>query len=650
MRKLTPTRTTALVVLAALLITLALALDLTPLLRGGAGWRWPYEVPERPLNLLPGALALLLYLAGGEVWLARLYQTGEPRRRSHILFLIFCLAGGLIVQMAFLAFYGNPFEQLFLRTVSSLSGGFFEVGVTIQNVPDFLRAYPDLMPDWTAHPRAHPPGIVLLFRGSEALFALMPRLSDWLAGIFRPWQCHHRVLMALPDSAISAASLGMALPLIGALAVFPTYDLARRLYDRGTGLRAALWLPLIPSFVMFTPQWNQSFILLTLLGLWLLHRGLAEVRPLYLGLTGMLMSVATFLSFTNVNLIGMLGVYGLVYVGIVGRHIWPRSDWRRIITGSALFIVGLVSVWLIYYLISGVTIFELLSIALTIHYELHEPYLPWLFFFPVDLILFSGLVFSALAGVEIVRSAGRVIGNPREARPDAVLPLTLLICVLGLDVSGLVRGEVARLLLWLMPLVVIVAAHAATTLADRYTDRGALDLALAVQLVVMVGFLRVIGTELAPPPTPPFIAEPPATQFSARAIFGEQQAELIGYDASLSATRDTLNLTLYWRSLERFDHSYFVSAILVGEDGQPAGVNDWLPVEGGYPTSCWRPGEIVIDHTAIPLNAAPSPGNYWLSISLFDFETGERLPVAVPGQAPDTQVGLGPIPIPAATP
>ncbi|HEC24074.1 MAG TPA: hypothetical protein ENI95_14260, partial [Chloroflexi bacterium] len=136
MRKLTPTRTTALVVLAALLITLALALDLTPLLRGGAGWRWPYEVPEHPLNLLPGALTLLLYLAGGEIWLARLYQTGEPRRRSHILFLIFCLAGGLIVQMAFLAFYGNPFEQLFLRTVSSLSGGFFEVGVTIQNVPD----------------------------------------------------------------------------------------------------------------------------------------------------------------------------------------------------------------------------------------------------------------------------------------------------------------------------------------------------------------------------------------------------------------------------------------------------------------------------------------------------------------------------------
>jgi hypothetical protein len=74
------------------------------------------------------------------------------------------------------------------------------------------------------------------------------------------------------------------------------------------------------------------------------------------------------------------------------------------------------------------------------------------------------------------------------------------------------------------------------------------------------------------------------------------------------------------------------------------GVYDWLPVGGSYPTSCWAPGEMIIDQTSIPLSSPPS-GDVWISIALFDFDTREYLTATTPEMDADTQVGLGPIPL-----
>ncbi len=657
--------------LLALLITLVLALDLSPVLRGGAGWRWPYEVPADPLRLAPGMAALVAYLGIGWWWVSRLDRAreggGPPTGlcMSPAIFLAFCALGGFTVQLAFLSFDGPPLPRLFERTVSSVAGGFYEVGVAPRDMLATLRDYPALMPHFTAHPKAHPPGIPLLFWVASRLFALFPGLADALADLFRPWQCHHRLLMALPDSAIAAAALGMSIPLLSLLAVFPLYDLARRSADYRVARRSALWLPLVPAIVMFTPQWNQLYALLAMLTLWLTHRALAELRPWMLGLAGLLLSAATFLSFTNVNLLGLTGLYGLLYAVLVGRHVWSGSAWRQVLLGSALFALALPVAWAIFYIVSGVTIFDLLHTALTIHYGLNEPYAPWLLFFPLDLFLFSGLALAILALIGGAQALRAVIRAPHVPHPQAVLPLTLWIAVIVLDLSGLVRGEVGRLLLWIMPLVVIMAARAVVSPpphapdADSRWQRGfdgeaMINLALAFQLVVMVGFLRVIGTELAPPPVNPsaFLATGPDARMPnpAQARFdappsAEGSADLVGYEASFSSSEDRLELALYWQAGTPFDHAYFVSAVVVDSSGAPVGSYDWLPVEGGYPTSCWRPGEVIVDRVQIPLNEQPTD-EVWISVALFDYDTRERLPVSAPDRPPDTQVGLGPVPVP----
>ncbi len=642
------TRPVLIASLIALLVTLALALDLTPLLRGGAGWRWPYSIPDPAAWLLPGLVALATYLGVG-LWALR-------HARRTWLFLLWCTLGGLGVQIAFLAFYGPPLEQLFLRTVSSVAGGFFEVGVASGDMLDTLRHYPELMPGWTAHPKAHPPGIPLLFWAGSRLLALTPGLADALADPFRVWQCHHRVLMSLTDPALAAAAVGMLVPAAGALGVYPAFDLARRISGEQAGRAAALWLPLMPSLVMFTPQWNQLYALLALAVVWLVWRGLGEARPFWLAACGLLLSAATFLSFTAVNLIGLAGLVGLLTAVLVGRQRWDSAAQRRVLIGIVLAILMLPVAWLIFYAVSGVTVFDLLRTALTIHYGLNEPYAPWLLFFPLDLMLFSGLALAILSLMGAVQAARAVIRDPHMAHPEAVLPLALWVAALVLNFSGLVRGEVGRLLLWLMPMIVLAAAPAATP-DDRSSPAGviAISTVLGLQLIVMVGFLRVIGTELAPPPVnsshPAEVAGmiplAPARFAALPDTSGEREgaASLIGYHTSAAPDGSALNLTLIWQGDARFDHPYFVSAVVVGPEGQPIGVYDWLPVEGGYPTSCWMPGEWIIDRAQIPLSAS-LPREAWISVSLFDFDTRTRLPVTLPDGQIDNQIGLGPILLP----
>jgi hypothetical protein len=47
-----------------------------------------------------------------------------------------------------------------------------------------------------------------------------------------------------------------------------------------------------------------------------------------------------------------------------------------------------------------------------------------------------------------------------------------------------------------------------------------------------------------------------------------------------------------------------------------------------YPSSLWSPGELIPDTVTIPLpNSLPS-GEYSLWVGLYDFATGQRLPIA----------------------
>src|SRR6478609_229732 len=99
----------------SLLITLALLFDVTPYLRGGFGWRWPYALMSLSA-VLPLCVGVALYLVLAW-WLIRRSQRAFP-----VLMLSF-LGAIFIPILAVAARDGDPFYALFTRTTALLGTG-----------------------------------------------------------------------------------------------------------------------------------------------------------------------------------------------------------------------------------------------------------------------------------------------------------------------------------------------------------------------------------------------------------------------------------------------------------------------------------------------------------------------------------------------
>lgn len=119
-------------------------------------------------------------------------------------------------------------------------------------------------------------------------------------------------------------------------------------------------------------------------------------------------------------------------------------------------------------------------------------------------------------------------------------------------------------------------------------------------------------------------------------------ATLEGYTLTIPGQRglvealqpgDQVELTLFWRARQKIDHRYTVFTQLVGQAYNPAtngplwAQHDTEPLDGGWPTTQWLPGELMADKHAwqIPENAPA--GDYQLWAGLYDLQTGQRLPI-----------------------
>ncbi|HMQ30635.1 MAG TPA: phospholipid carrier-dependent glycosyltransferase [Chloroflexaceae bacterium] len=131
----------------------------------------------------------------------------------------------------------------------------------------------------------------------------------------------------------------------------------------------------------------------------------------------------------------------------------------------------------------------------------------------------------------------------------------------------------------------------------------------------------------------------PFTRREAR--FGEVAA-LLGYELGPGEPRSRITplegaaerelapgqpvqINLYWRALGPTEVDYTLFVHVYDAAGARVAQRD-LPLRyEDYPTSRWRPGELVIDRADMPLPALP-PGEYSLQIGLYDAATGAPLP------------------------
>ncbi len=90
-----------------------------------------------------------------------------------------------------------------------------------------------------------------------------------------------------------------------------------------------------------------------------------------------------------------------------------------------------------------------------------------------------------------------------------------------------------------------------------------------------------------------------------------------------------LRADLVWQAAEQVLANYGTSLRLKDAEGYTVASLDAQPLYGFYPTSLWRPGELVYDHRWLPLPEGTPPGSdYSLEVILYDVRTLQPLGTA----------------------
>ena len=606
-------------VIPTLLFSLALWLDLFPFLRGPDEWRWPLRPIEAPLRVIIPFITLTLYTIICLRWL-RIFDQDRPSHKSEYGFLLFITLAAPLIQLA-LAFAVSryPLLEFFGPTVSVHNSGYFTTAVTTSDLNQLLASYPAMMPQLPIHAQSHPPGPIVLQWLGWRFFQGLPALADSIAMPLRTLQCHNPGLMSLDNPQIASASIGMLLPLIGTLAVWPMYALGKRVATSRAASIAVALFPVMPLFAMWPAQWDQLFPLLLLVSLYFVHTGLESRSLRRIFCAGVPLSIATFFSAGNAVLIVIVGLYGVAWLWL-NRSLAPqRLSVAWSVRLAIAFIVGCASIWIVYAVPYHVNPLNVISTGSRLAFESttgNRSYLTWLLWNPIDFSIFLGTPIIIVLVITVARK-----GKPLQGLwPSVIATFGALVLLI---LSGVVRGEVGRLWMYFGPLVLLIVTGLSTQHTTHNTHPALLIGLLALVLLTLNTRWLVNDFFLDEPParTPNFVAAQPtnATSYSF-----DHQIALRGYDAAVAA--DAIDLTLHWQALTQPPHAYTVFAHVTDANGQPVGQKDNMPVRDQLSTSCWQAGEYVTDPYSIALKSgARAP--FAIEVGLYRLENGERLPL-----------------------
>lgn len=617
------------------LLALLILTDWLPLLRGPAPetavWHWPYLLHPLSRWWIPGSAALLLLSA---IW----WLLTTSRRRGMALM---ATAVGVVLLQISLIYAQRPAvsAELIDRTLAVQTGGYFWTAANLPpDIHTVLRTYPALMADFASeHGRTHPPGLALLNWLTINGLNKWPDLAQRLATLVWPQRCTDLWLLDSPPAVAAALGIWAWLPvLLAAASIFPAYALARRLHlaataentgAKNTAALSASLVATLPALLIFAPLADQLYVPFTLLIFLAGHTGLTGRRWRWLFLSGLLLSLSSFLSIGN----AMIGVPLLVY----GLSLW-RQDHGRLdnhqrqdrfwwYTAVAIFALGAASVWLIYWVGWGVPPWDIAQAAMRAHYDLvtdQRAYGTWFIFNLVDLFIFAGPVVCIGAFTAVA-----AILHPQRQRHQAAagLAIGVLLLILLLNLLGSTRGEVGRIWLFLLPLLALAAGSAPAFNAQSHRHQmllvgGQLLVALAVGLAWQPVEAVIVRAEKPSLPLSNQPAAPLNIQFGSHILLQGFTANEIQF-----VPGGVVDVTLHWTAMGTATRPYTVFMHLLGPDNTLVAQQDNWPASGQWPPTCWRAGDSIPDNYRLTLPATLAPGTYTLITGWYDARDGVRL-------------------------
>lgn len=632
------------ITLLSLIWAVIFALDLAPVLRGGPNWEWNFKPILDRYRLTPLILGIILYAPLG-LWLRA--------RRSPGWLLVWSVLGGIGLTLAAVHLRGDILYLLYTITVSGRAAGWHMAAAHIENAGATLRDWPQFMAAslaYSPHIDHAPPGIVLIYFAASHLLDKMPGLAESLAQPVRWLLCQY--LAGYTNGQYASAWLGMLMPLWGGLTGLPLYALGRRVYGEEEGRWGALWWPLVPGFLMFSPLPNTFYALPSLLAIGMLWKGLSENRMVWIVTAGLLMSVLTFLTFTFTPLVlfaGLLtlGAYWLKRRGQSGSI--PRWHWPFKV--GLFFGFGLAIVWLVSYVTTGLSFWNLWQSAQQTQIDIGQirAYGPWIMLDVNDLFMFTGWPLVLLAMVAIWHAV-RNLKSRDTASAGAVMTVAAILTLVIIDLYGTPRGEWGRIMVFMSPWLLLAAASQVGRAARAGWPITAAQGAVAC---VMIICLQVLAPEFRgrAAPVPPMVNLPAsAQQVDAReATFGGS-VRLAAVSGKIETQVDSngtqqsaLFLWLTWNTLQPMNAPYAYTVQAVLPNGTASGdAMVVAPFSDSYPMSCWKPADgPLIDRIKVPLGQGAADGMS-AGLAVADPGTGQPLRVIDAAGMVSDRITLGP--------
>ncbi len=252
--------------------------------------------------------------------------------------------------------------------------------------------------------------------------------------------------------------LSIATILFGALSVLPMYWLARDILGEWRGRIAVLLYALMPTVVLFTAtSADITFMPFTLMTLFLFWRSIHVESTKLAGTFALPLCAGVLYGWLGLVSFSLLSIG--VFFALIG--LWRLFDARyrwAVVRTAVLMLIGAIGVHLLVYAWSGyntMTVFELSKQQFDtdqINLDLMDPRWPaWAFKIvnPMCWFFFAGIPVSVLALRRMQSSFSR----------KNFLFLLVGLTLLAFDILYLARGEGERSAMYIMPFIVLPAAH-----------------------------------------------------------------------------------------------------------------------------------------------------------------------------------------------
>jgi len=369
-----------------------------------------------------------------------------------------------VLQFALAWTEGRGIEALRDRMVTTGHAEFAEQAVRVESPKRLVSDYERLVAggELGRYAPSKPPGQLLLYVA-----------TDRLASAAAPQAGRGARLRRLRDFA------SYVWPVASLLVLLPLFRLGRLVADEGTAVLACLLYVFVPGFLLVTLHTDQAFFPLLFM-LPLAAAGEAGRRGSF-GLGAAAGAAASFALFCSFGLLPVVPLAG-VLTFFMAREATPRWE-RRFLRSLGGLVAGLLATDVAFRFALGYDAFVRFRNATAYHQAWKggtSGFLADLGFAYVNAIEFAlwlGLPVAVLALTAVWSALREWRGKGSE--PAAAFALTIAAAGVMLAVFGKTQGEVARLWLFLVPCLCLVAAR---ELGRRFGRANARALALLLLL------------------------------------------------------------------------------------------------------------------------------------------------------------------------